>query len=290
MSSLKDVITNPSVTVNLLKKYNIRPSKKLGQSFLVDTNIAKKIIQSADIKKDDIVLEIGPGIGALTQLLARTGAFIEAIEIDKKLVKVLKDNLQTYPNVTVSEQDAMHLDKDSLPKKPNKLVANLPYSVASPLLINYLNNFENIESFIVMVQKEVAERILASCSSRNYSTLTVKLNLMAEINKVAQVSPNVFIPRPKVESAVIKLMRKPQQLIKEDRVKFFKLVNAAFSERRKKIANSLASALKLERSYVESILTETSIESSKRAEQLCLEDYLRLFQKMKKSIPHLPFL
>lgn len=281
MSSLKDVITNPSVTVNLLRKYNIRPSKKLGQSFLVDSNIAKKLINISDISANDKILEIGPGFGALTQFLINTKAKIAAVEIDKKLFHALIINFSEDKNVFLINDDSLKINRKKLPFTPNKLIANLPYSVASPLLIKYLFEFPEISFFTVMIQKDVAEKILAKPSTSNYSNLTVKLNYLGQIKRAFNVSPSVFIPKPKVESSVLLIKRKHISLNEHEILEFFKFVDLCFSQRRKKLINNLASQINIDKSVVRDIFTKNNIELSLRAENLSIEEIFLLFSNFR---------
>lgn len=277
-------IASYSQTKDILEKYSIFPSKRFGQNFLIDANIARKIVGAAEVKKDDVILEIGPGVGALTQLLAKSGAEVTIIEIDRKLIEALRDQFRNNGNVKILHKDALRFDIGELPEPPNKLIANLPYNIASPLLVSYIHNFEEIEVYIVMLQREVAERILAKPGGKDYGSLTIKLQLMCDIENVMTVSPNVFLPKPKVESKVIKLTRKKQSLNKDERQKFFKLISASFGNRRKTLINSLSTGLNMDKKELENVLIKTQIEGSKRAEQLDLPTYLKLFSTLNKYL------
>lgn len=275
---------SPKRVKEVLKKYNFKFSKSLGQNFLIDGNIVRKIVESAEITKEDYVLEVGPGMGTLTEELALNAKKVVAVELDNKLAPVLKETLGQYDNVEIIFGDILKLDleeliKEKMDNKKVKIVANLPYYITTPIIAKFLEEGYNIDSINVMVQKEVAERIAASPNNKSYGSLTVFAQFYSDPEIVLNIPKSVFIPQPKVDSAVIrlKIMDKFRNVDKE---MFFKIVKAAFSQRRKTIVNTLSSGLDMDKENVRKLLEKSNIEASKRAENLSIEDYENLSENI----------
>ncbi len=269
-------IVNPTRTIEILRKHNIRLTKGLGQHFLVDRNILRKIVDASNLTLDDVVLEIGTGIGTLTEALVERAGMVLAVEYDSKFFPVLEENFKGLSNFHLIKADALKITPESLPVKPNKVVSNLPYNIASPLIINLLEDFFEIEELVVMIQKEVAKRITAKPGTKDYGFLTLKINYYAEPKVLFGVSRNVFLPPPKVDSAVIRIERPSSPRVKvNDSQVLFELVSAVFGQRRKTIANALSSVL-CDKSEAIKVLSEAGIDSKSRGETLGLLDFSRL--------------
>ncbi len=271
------MILNRSQLRELLEVNGINPSKALGQNFLTDSNILHKIVRLAEISPGDHVVEIGPGVGSLTMALKEAGANITAIEMDKRLVYLLKQQLNGL-NITIVEADAMKLDwKSFLPKdKEWILVANLPYNVATPLVLEILENAPYISKLMVMVQKEAAERFVAQPSTPAYGAVTVKISYWASASIQAKVPPQVFFPRPKVESSVVLIKRNPLEDIDNDKDLLFKLINAGFSTRRKMLRRSLEGIIG------KNVLEQSGISPESRAEELTILEWKKLAKCQQK--------
>jgi 16S rRNA (adenine1518-N6/adenine1519-N6)-dimethyltransferase len=238
-------LTNPSHVSQLLKRYQVRLRKKWGQNFLVDENILVKIVRAACLGKEDLVLEVGPGIGALTEKLACSVGKVVALEVDERLLPILKETLAGCGNVEVIHADALRFNYDTvLPQAPAKLVANLPYNIATPLLYRWLKTERHrFDLLVCMLQKEVAERLCAPPGGKAYGALSVVAQYAAETELLFTVSGNVFFPRPDVSSAVVRLRPHRQQPLDADREAFFfRVVEAVFAKRRKTLFNALHSA------------------------------------------------
>ena len=275
---------NPQNTIEVLKKYNFTFQKKYGQNFLIDTHVLDKIIAAAKITKDDFILEIGPGIGTMTQYLAQAAGKVAAVEIDKALIPILQDTLAGYDNVTVINEDVLKLDIAKLVNeenggKPVKVVANLPYYITTPIIMGLFEKHVPIESITVMVQKEVADRMQVGPGTKDYGALSLAVQFYADPYIVANVPPNCFMPRPKVGSAVIRLTCHDEPPVQVDDEKLmFKIIRASFNQRRKTLANGLNNSPEL------SIPKETIIASIKelgkgagvRGEALTLEEFAAL--------------
>ncbi|MDP3012912.1 MAG: 16S rRNA (adenine(1518)-N(6)/adenine(1519)-N(6))-dimethyltransferase RsmA [Candidatus Subteraquimicrobiales bacterium] len=278
-------LATPSATIAILKKYNLSLRKKLGQNFLVDENILKKIISSANLNPDEIVLEVGPGIGTLTRALAGKAKTLVAVEIDKTFCLVLEETLSDLDNVKLICADALKFDLSALSSAPQslKLVSNLPYNIATSLLITYLKKYPQIKEYIVMVQKEVAERIVALPESKEYGAFSLKIQYFARPKILFTVSKNVFLPKPKVDSAVVRIVRldKPEVTV-EDAQFLFKVIEAAFSVRRKIIKNALISAFASKEIIAES-LRNSRIDEIRRGESLSLKDFAKLSNELLKQ-------
>jgi 16S rRNA (adenine1518-N6/adenine1519-N6)-dimethyltransferase len=283
-------LATPAKTIAILNKYNLHLTKSLGQNFLVDENILNKIGNLAELKSEDIVLEIGPGIGTLTQLLAKHVRAVIAVEYDKTFLPVLDETLSFFKNVKIFHSDALEFDLTTRLSKtmlPSKMVSNLPYNIASPLLINYLRDCPCLKTFVIMVQKEIALRMMAKPSTKSYSSFTLLLQYYCEPIFGFSVSRNVFIPIPNVDSAVVKLQRLKQPRIKVgNEALLFKLIKAAFSQRRKTISNSLAADTGFDKDKVELALEKCGINSKRRGETLSLEEFgalCRAFEKLRST-------
>lgn len=236
---------NPRNTIAILQKYNFVFQKKFGQNFLIDTHVLDKIVKAAEITKDDYVLEIGPGIGTLTQYLACAARKVTAVEIDKALIPILEDTLEGFENVTVINEDVLKLDIAALAEaenegRPIKVVANLPYYITTPIIMGLFENQIPIKSVTVMIQKEVADRMQVGPGTKDYGALSLAVQYYAAPVVVAHVPPNCFMPRPKVGSAVIRLERytRPPVQVADEKL-MFKLIRASFNQRRKTLANGL---------------------------------------------------
>ena len=274
---------NPQNTIEVLQKYNFSFQKKFGQNFLIDTHVLDKIIQSANITKDDMVLEIGPGIGTMTQYLAQAAGKVIAVEIDKNLIPILEDTLSGYDNVRVINEDVLKLDLKKLADEENNgkpvKVANLPYYITTPIIMGLFENEVPVESITVMVQKEVADRMQTGPGNKDYGALSLAVQYYADPYIVANVPPNCFMPRPKVGSAVIRLtchQEKPVQV--QDEKLMFNIIRASFNQRRKTLANGLKNAATLDftKEEVEAAIDALGKGASVRGETLTLEEFARL--------------
>jgi 16S rRNA (adenine1518-N6/adenine1519-N6)-dimethyltransferase len=275
-------LTSPKFIKNLLKKYGIRPFKGWGQNFLVDRSVLRKIIESAELKKSDIVLEIGPGIGTLTQELAKKAKKVIAVEKDKKMVEILKETLKGIENVKVIQGDILKIPNSQfLIHNSYKIVANLPYYIVSPVIRKFLELKEvRPLEMILMVQKEVAQRICAKPPNMNLLAVSVQFYSKPEI--LFYVSKNSFWPRPKVDGALLKIIPLTNTNRKlTDTKLFFKIVKAGFCQPRKQLANNLAKMLKLDKKKVKNWLLENGIQPSQRAETLSVNDWLKLTKNFK---------
>lgn len=279
---------SPKYVKEILAKYGFEFSKSLGQNFLIDGNIVRKIVEKANIGPEDYVLEIGPGIGTLTEELALKAKKVVAIELDKDLLPILDETLSQYENVEIIHGDVLKVDlkkiiEEKLDNKRVKLVANLPYYVTTPIITKLLESDLNLDSIIVMVQKEVAERIGAKAGGKEYGSLSVFVSFFSQAEIIINVPKTVFMPQPKVDSAVIKLDIK-KELPDIDRDKFFKVVKAAFSKRRKTLLNALSSyGFNIDKETIKETLEKLNIKPEVRAENLSVEDFI----KISKSLPPL---
>lgn len=279
---------SPKYVKEILAKYGFEFSKSLGQNFLIDGNIVRKIVEKANIGPEDYVLEIGPGIGTLTEELALKAKKVVAIELDKDLLPILDETLSQYENVEIIHGDVLKVDlkkiiEEKLDNKRVKLVANLPYYVTTPIITKLLESDLNLDSIIVMVQKEVAERMGAKAGGKEYGSLSVFVSFFSQAEIIINVPKTVFMPQPKVDSAVIKLDIK-KELPDIDRDKFFKVVKAAFSKRRKTLLNALSSyGFNIDKETIKETLEKLNIKPEIRAENLSVEDFI----KISKSLPPL---
>lgn len=275
-------LSNPQVTIEVIKKYNFAFQKRFGQNFLIDGHVIEKIIKAADITGDDVVLEIGPGIGTMTQYLAEAAGKVYAVEIDKNLLPILDDTLSEYENVTVINEDILKLDIEELIKEEKgtlKVVANLPYYITTPIIMGLFENHIPAKSITVMVQKEVASRMQASPGSKDYGALSLAVQYYAEPYIAANVPPNCFMPRPNVGSAVIRLTNwdKPPVEVKDERL-MFKLIRASFNQRRKTLQNGINNSpeLSFTKEQVVEALKKLGINENIRGEALTLEQFADL--------------
>ena len=275
---------NPQKTIEVLQKYDFTFQKKFGQNFLIDTHVLDKIISAAHITKEDMVLEIGPGIGTMTQYLAEAAGKVIAVEIDKNLIPILSDTLSEYQNVRIINEDVLKLDLRKLADEENggkaiKVVANLPYYITTPIIMGLFENHVPVESITVMVQKEVADRMQTGPGSKDYGALSLAVQYYAEPYIVANVPPNCFMPRPKVGSAVIRLTRhkEPPVEVKDEKL-MFDIIRASFNQRRKTLANGLNNSDKITCS--KEIITEAIEKLGKgpsvRGEALSLQEFTSL--------------
>lgn len=275
---------NPQNTIEILQKYRFNFQKKFGQNFLIDTHVLDKIIRAADITKDDFVLEIGPGIGTMTQYLACAAREVAAVEIDKNLIPILEDTLQDYDNVTVINDDILKVDIAKLAREKNggnpiKVVANLPYYITTPIIMGLFEKHVPLDSITVMVQKEVADRMQVGPGTKDYGALSLAVQYYAEPYIVANVPPNCFMPRPSVGSAVIRLTRhaKPPVQVKNEKL-MFAIIRASFNQRRKTLANGLKNSPELEfsKEQIAEAIESLGKGPSIRGEALTLEEFATL--------------
>ncbi len=284
---------NPKYTIEVLQKYNFAFQKRFGQNFLIDTHVLEKIIAASQITKEDFVLEIGPGIGTMTQYLAEYAREVTAVEIDNTLIPILKDTLKDWDNVTVINDDILKVDirKLALEKnggKPIKVVANLPYYITTPIIMGLFENQVPIDSITIMVQKEVADRMQVGPGTKDYGALSLAVQYYAKPEIVANVPPNCFMPRPKVGSAVIRLERyeKPPVEVSNEKL-MFRIIRASFNQRRKTLVNGLKNSQELSysREEIEEVLNECGIPLNIRGEALTLAEFASLanaFDEKKK--------
>ncbi len=269
-------LTSPKIIKELMVKQGVKPNKILGQNFLIDKNILEKIIDSADLKPTDVVLEVGPGIGALTKELSLKAGKIIAVEKDKNMVEVLKKTLSDYKNIKIINGDILKIKNYKI--KNYKVVANIPYYLTSPLIRKFLESANPPSEMILMIQKEVAQRI---CSKPpDMSLLAVSVQFYAEPKIISYVSKNCFLPAPKIDSAIIKITpRRPTSREAGSRTSpdlFFRVVKAGFSHPRKQIAGNLAKNLKIDKKTAQEWLKKNSIDPAQRAETLSVENWKNL--------------
>lgn len=285
---------NPQNTIEILQKYNFNFQKKFGQNFLIDEHVLDKIIRAAEITKDDYVLEIGPGIGTMTQYLACAARKVTAVEIDRALIPILEDTLKEYDNVSIINEDILKVDIAALAKEKNggrpiKVVANLPYYITTPIIMGLFESHVPLESITVMVQKEVADRMQVGPGTKDYGALSLAVQYYAEPYIVANVPPNCFMPRPAVGSAVIRLTRhqKPPVEVMDEKL-MFRLIRASFNQRRKTLANGLKNSgeLNLSKEVITAAIEKLGKGSSVRGEALDLEEFARLTNIIKEEMEH----
>lgn len=282
---------NPQNTIAVLQKYKFVFQKRFGQNFLIDTHVLEKIVAAAEITKEDLVLEIGPGIGTLTQYLCEAAREVVAVEIDRNLIPILEDTLSGYENVTILNEDILKLDLNRLVQEKNggrpiKVVANLPYYITTPIIMGLLEEHVPLVSITVMIQKEVAERMKAAPGSKDYGALSLAVQYYADTYLAAHVPPNCFMPRPGVGSAVIRLTKHeacPVQV--EDEAFLFRLIKASFAQRRKTLVNGLTNSpeLELEKEAAAAALEQMGLSPSVRGEMLSLEQFAELAKRLGKE-------
>lgn len=275
---------NPKNTIEIIQKYEFAFQKKFGQNFLIDTHVLDKIISAAGVTKDDMVLEIGPGIGTMTQYLAEAAGKVVAVEIDSNLIPILEETLASYDNVTVMNADVLKVDIKQLAEeynggRPIKVVANLPYYITTPIIMGLFEGDVPIDNITVMVQKEVADRMQVGPGSKDYGALSLAVQYYAEPYIVANVPPNCFIPRPNVGSAVIRLTRhKTPPVDVQDAKLMFKLIRASFSQRRKTLQNGLNNSpeIPFSKEQIVEAIESLGVSATVRGEALTLEQFAAL--------------
>ena len=284
MSDKTPYLGNPQKTIEVIQKYEFAFQKMFGQNFLIDTHVLDKIISAAEITKDDLVVEIGPGIGTMTQYLACAAREVVAIEIDKMLIPILQDTLSAYDNVTIINEDVLKVDLNKLAEEKNggrpvKVVANLPYYITTPIIMGLFENHVPLHSITIMVQKEVADRMRMGPGTKDYGALSLAVQYYAEPYLVANVPQNCFMPRPKIGSAVIKLTvhEKPPVTVRDEKL-MFRLIRASFNQRRKTLANGLNNSPELHYSkeQIAEAIEKLGTSPSVRGEALTLEQFARL--------------
>lgn len=282
----------PSATAAVIEKYQFNFQKRYGQNFLIDTNILKKIIEEAGVTKEDCVVEIGPGIGTMTQYLAESAREVVAVEIDKNLIPILEDTLSEYENVTVINEDILKVDLRKLAEEKNngrpvKIVANLPYYITTPIIMGLFENQVPLSSITIMVQKEVADRMQVGPGTKDYGALSLAVQYYARPEIVLQVPPACFMPRPGVGSAVIRLTKHEQPPVRtKDEKKLFAVIRASFGQRRKTLANALTNGFcyeaesgktqRVTRQQVYDVLEQMELSRTIRGEALTLEQFAEL--------------
>ena len=277
-------LSNPQNTIQVIQKHGFAFQKKFGQNFLIDAHVLDKIIAAAGVTADDMVLEIGPGIGTMTQYLAERARQVTAVEIDTNLIPILKETLSDYDNVTVINEDILKVDIKKLAEeynggKPIKVVANLPYYITTPIIMGLFESGVPIDNITVMVQKEVADRMQVGPGSKDYGALSLAVQYYAEPYIVANVPPNCFIPRPNVGSAVIRLTRHQTPPVEvKDRELMFKLIRASFNQRRKTLLNGLNNSPELSfgKEQIAAAIEQLGVPAAVRGEALTLEQFPRL--------------
>lgn len=286
---------NPTNTLEIIKKYGFGFQKRFGQNFLIDGNVVEKIVREAGITKDDFVLEIGPGIGTMTQILCENAREVAAVEIDKNLIPILAETLAPYDNVTVINEDILKVDVRKLAEEKNdgrpiKVVANLPYYITTPIIMGLFESHVPLESITIMVQKEVAQRMQVGPGTKDYGALSLAVQFYADAQIVLKVPASCFMPRPNVDSAVIKLVRHEDAPVKvKDEQFMFRVIRAAFNQRRKTLANSLANSSELNgsghactREDVTTALEAMGLPAGIRGEALTLAQFGELADRLVK--------
>ncbi len=281
---MNEKLSDPKKTIEVIQKYQFAFQKRFGQNFLIDAHVLEKIVSAAGITKDDCVLEIGPGIGTMTQYLAESAGQVIAVEIDTNLLPILADTLKDYSNVKVINQDILKVDINELVKeynngRPIKVVANLPYYITTPIIMGLFESNVPIDNITVMVQKEVADRMQVGPGSKDYGALSLAVQYYASPYIVANVPPNCFIPRPNVGSAVIRLTRyqEPPVQVKDPKL-MFKLIRASFNQRRKTLQNGLSNSpeISFSKEEITKAIESLGVSPSVRGEALSLEQFAQL--------------
>lgn len=272
-------LSSHSATMDLVKRHGFKFTKSLGQNFLIDDNIVDKIVAGAEIGSSDKIIEVGPGIGTLTREMASRAGDLMAVEIDKNLIPILADTLGDYENVKIVNEDIIKADirgliDENLDGGPVKLVANLPYYITTPIIMRFLEEDINVTDIVVMVQKEVAERMNAQPGGKDFGALSVAVQFYCDTEIVAKVPRHLFVPQPNVDSIVIALRVRPERKYRVDSEDlFFKVVKAAFGQRRKTLLNSIASMGNLSKDMVKEALEEAGIDPKRRGETLSLDEF-----------------
>ncbi len=279
-------LASPNTIKQIMERYGFKFKKSLGQNFLIDQNIVRNICHKADISKEDVVVEIGPGIGTMTQELAKAAGLVIAVELDRDLIRVLEDNLKDDKNVVIVHNDVLKLNLDQLiatqaeipvTKPKYKVVANLPYYITTPVIMHLLESKFGISQIVIMIQKEVAERIVAPPGGKDYGALTLAVQYYTEPEIAMRVPKTVFMPRPEVDSAILKLnVRENPPVAVVDEKLMFALIKAAFGQRRKTLLNALTGGVPFEKVKIMASLTEVGIDPGRRGETLALEEFAAL--------------
>ena len=286
------VLGNPKNTIEILQKYNFNFQKKFGQNFLINTGVLEDIIDAAEVTDEDMVLEIGPGIGKMTQYLCENARQVIAVEIDTNLIPILKDTLSAYDNVRIINDDILKVDINELAReynngRPIKVVANLPYYITTPIIMGLFESHVPIESITVMVQKEVADRMQAGPGTKDYGALSLAVQYYSKPQIVVNVPPSCFMPQPKVGSTVISLRRHQQPVVQvEDEKLMFKVIRASFNQRRKTLANGLNNygGINLTKEQIQQSIEELGVPVNIRGEALSLEQFACLSNIIGKKL------
>ena len=286
------VLGNPKNTIEILQKYNFNFQKKFGQNFLINTGVLEDIIDAAEVTDEDMVLEIGPGIGTMTQYLCENARQVIAVEIDTNLIPILKDTLSAYDNVRIINDDILKVDINELAReynngRPIKVVANLPYYITTPIIMGLFESHVPIESITVMVQKEVADRMQAGPGTKDYGALSLAVQYYSKPQIVVNVPPSCFMPQPKVGSTVISLRRHQQPVVQvEDEKLMFKVIRASFNQRRKTLANGLNNygGINLTKEQIQQSIEELGVPVNIRGEALSLEQVAGLSNIIGKKL------
>ncbi|WP_178412724.1 16S rRNA (adenine(1518)-N(6)/adenine(1519)-N(6))-dimethyltransferase RsmA [Peptacetobacter hiranonis] len=285
-----DRLSSHRATKDIVDKHGFKFSKSLGQNFLIDDNVIDKIIDGARVKEGDKVIEVGPGIGTLTREMAKRAEKVVAVEIDKNLIPILKETLADFDNTEVVNEDILKVDINKLVDEklsggPVKLIANLPYYITTPIVMKFLEEDIPVTDIVVMVQKEVADRMNAVPSTKDYGALSVAVQYYCDTEIVAKAPRHMFIPQPKVDSTVIGLHIREEKKYKADNEQlFFKTVKAAFGQRRKTLLNSLSSMGVLDKAKIKEVLAEAGIDEKRRGETLSIEEFAHLSNIINKNI------
>lgn len=277
-----DRLSSHKATKEVVQKHNFKFSKSLGQNFLIDTNVIDRIIEGARVKEGDYVIEVGPGIGTLTKEMGKTAQKVVAIEIDKTLIPILEETLSDFPNIEVINKDILKVDVQELVKEklnggPVKLIANLPYYITTPIVMKFLEEDIPVTDIVVMVQKEVADRMNAKPNTKDYGALSVAVQYYCDTEIVAKAPRHMFMPQPNVDSTVIGLHVREEQIYHVDNEDvFFKTVKASFGQRRKTLLNSLSGLGFLSKDQIKQALQEANIDEKRRGETLSIEEFAAL--------------
>lgn len=292
--SMNKRLSSHSATMDVVKKHGFKFTKSLGQNFLIDDNIIDKIVDGAGAGPGDKIIEVGPGIGTLTRELASRADKLMAVEIDRNLIPILADTLGDYKNVKIVNEDIIKADirgliDENLDGGPVKLVANLPYYITTPIIMRFLEEDINVTDIVVMVQKEVAERMNAQPGGKDFGALSVAVQYYCDTEIVAKVPRHLFVPQPNVDSIVIALRVRPERKYKvDDEALFFRVVKAAFGQRRKTLLNSISSMGTLSKDGVKEALLEAGIDEKRRGETLSLDEFALLSNtigsKLKETV------
>lgn len=288
------VLGTPKNTIEIIQKYQFAFQKKFGQNFLIDPHVLDKIVDAAGVTQDDFVLEIGPGIGTMTQYLAEKARAVAAVEIDKNLIPILKETLKDYDNITIINDDILKVDIDRLVKeyndgRPIKVVANLPYYITTPIIMGLFESDVPIDNITVMVQKEVADRMQVGPGTKDYGALSLAVQYYAKPYIVANVPPNCFIPRPKVGSAVIRLTKHKEPAVEvKDSKLMFKLIRASFNQRRKTLLNGLNNSpeLSFTKEQMIAAIDSLGVSPAIRGEALTLVQFAQLSNALFNALPN----